>query len=414
MAAMDFPSSPTNGQVYGNYVYNTAKGAWQANPVTSEVAVISPTAPSNPKAGDIWYNSDDGCTYVYYYDGDSYQWVASRNDATFSSTLGPRVDALENGAVNYIINGAMDIWQRGTSIAANNQTVWTADRWIIQTGSTTTTSRQSTGLEGFQYCARIQRNSGVTSTSSLSLGQPLETIMSIPLAGKTVTLSWYARAGANFSAASSILSMALITGTGTDQNRLISGYTGETVVTNASYTLTTSWKRFSVTVTLPSNTNEITVNPYYVPTGTAGAADYYEITGVQLQAGSVATAFRRNADSIQGELAACQRYYQRVVSQGAYGIVASGWAYTSVSATLWQNFKVTMRVSPTSIEYSGLTVHDNFTSYGTVSNIILVPDLGNANAGNVTATSSSLVGGRPLWLGGNVNTAAYLAFSAEL
>lgn len=95
MAALDFPSSPTDGQVYNNYVWSASKGAWQANPVTSEVAVISPTAPSNPKAGDIWYNSDDGCTYVYYYDGDSYQWVASRNDATFSSTLGPRLTNLE-------------------------------------------------------------------------------------------------------------------------------------------------------------------------------------------------------------------------------------------------------------------------------------------------------------------------------
>lgn len=136
MAAMDFPSSPTNGQVYGNYVYSTSKGAWQARPVTSEVAVISPTAPSNPKAGDIWYNSDDGCTYVYYYDGDSYQWVASRNDATFSSTLGPRLTTLEQYPSGLV------------PIVPTSVTVGSGSATVNATGMITYTGASSLNLNG--------------------------------------------------------------------------------------------------------------------------------------------------------------------------------------------------------------------------------------------------------------------------
>jgi hypothetical protein len=36
---------------------------------------IQTTAPTNPVAGDIWYDHSDGNTYTYYVDSDSSQWV---------------------------------------------------------------------------------------------------------------------------------------------------------------------------------------------------------------------------------------------------------------------------------------------------------------------------------------------------
>ena len=95
MAAMDFPANPTNGQVYLNYIYNTAKGAWLAKPLTPGQAQPSATAPTSPSNGDQWYNTNDGNLYVYYNDGDTSQWVQVKSDATLSSTLGNRVTALE-------------------------------------------------------------------------------------------------------------------------------------------------------------------------------------------------------------------------------------------------------------------------------------------------------------------------------
>lgn len=94
--ALNFPASPTNNQVFDNWIYSSAKGAWEAKPLTPGVATPSPTAPLAPKQGDLWYNTEDGNTYVWYTDVDGSQWVQLKSDATLSSTLGTRVSALES------------------------------------------------------------------------------------------------------------------------------------------------------------------------------------------------------------------------------------------------------------------------------------------------------------------------------
>ena len=99
--ALDFPSSPTNGQVYGNFIWSTAKGAWQAKPITGKVTT-SATAPSAPSNGDEWFNTNDGNLYVYYTDVDGSQWVQLKSDATLSSTLGNRVEALETTKIGLV------------------------------------------------------------------------------------------------------------------------------------------------------------------------------------------------------------------------------------------------------------------------------------------------------------------------
>jgi hypothetical protein len=137
----------------------------------------------------------------------------------------------------------------------------------------------------------------------------IETVNTIPLVGKVVTVSFYARAGANFSASSSILNWGFVTGTGTDQNQ-ITGYTGQAVPISAAPSLTTTWQRFTGTGTIATNVNEATVQFYYIPTGTASTNDYVEITGVQVEIGSAATPFARAGGSIGGELALCQRYFE--------------------------------------------------------------------------------------------------------
>ena len=129
--------------------------------------------------------------------------------------------------------------------------------------------------------------------------------MSAPLAGQPVTLSFYARAGANFSPTSSRITAVVDSGTGTDQTWF--GLSGQASVISSQATLSTSWQRFVFTASVPANSNQLVVSFVWNPTGTAGANDWFEITGVQLEAGPTATPFRRNAPSIQAELAACQR-----------------------------------------------------------------------------------------------------------
>ena len=213
---------------------------------------------------------------------------------------------------NLIFNGAADIAQRGTSVSITGATVSTygLDRWFGFTGgSNITQSQVASGLTGFQYAVRTQRTAGQTSTGTIYLSQSLETRNTIPLAGQTVTWSFWGRIGSNFSGASNQVVSQVLSGTGTDQN-ILSGYTGASYVLNATTTLTTSWQRFTYTATVSSTATEIGILWNYVPSGTAGANDYFDITGVQLEIAPQATPFSRAGGSIGGELALCQRYFQ--------------------------------------------------------------------------------------------------------
>jgi len=250
---------------------------------------------------------------------------------------------------NAIINGGFDVWQRGTSFTATG--VYTADRWFTGTNSGQTLTRQTTSdttnLPTIQYCLRASRNSGTSNTNIVGIAQSIETQNSIRFAGQAVTLSFYARKGANLSGT---FTATLYSGTGTDQRRDFgAGFTGEATVATSSPTLTTGWVRYTISGTVASTATELAALLYFVPVGTAGAADYIEVTGVQLELGTVTT-FARTGSGIQGELAACQRYYYQVgATTGAVDILMRSYNYGSGSATVTVAIPhpVVMRIAPT-------------------------------------------------------------------
>jgi hypothetical protein len=312
----------------------------------------------------------------------------------------------------------MQVWQRGTSVAGST-TAFSADRWqSYRAVAGSTFSRQvtndTTNLPNIQYCLRVQRDSGNSATTAIALCQNFETINSIPFVGKTVTLSFYARAGANFSQASSTLPVILYSGTGTDQNALI-GYAGQTAVITGNAVLTTTWQRFTYTGTVASTATELSIYAgNFVGVGTAGAADFYEITGVQLDIGSVALPFRTYAGTLQGELSAAQRYYMRLSSAGASANYGLGYAYNTTSVANQLRNPVTMRITPTTLDYSNIEL----TIVGVSNHAItgLAIDAGTSGPDYVTllATGASgLTANRPYSL---KNTAAtgFIGLSAEL
>lgn len=73
---LDFPSNPTNGQIYGNYYYDTSSLSWRSSPLTNGPAYISDIIPSGAPNGGIWYNSSDGTLFVKYLD----TWVEARSN----------------------------------------------------------------------------------------------------------------------------------------------------------------------------------------------------------------------------------------------------------------------------------------------------------------------------------------------
>jgi len=296
---------------------------------------------------------------------------------------------------NAVINGGADIWQRGTSIAYTGGNQYTADRWCFGSGTTgRTVSRQVTGdttnLPFIQYCIRVQRDSGNTTTNQIKLNQSLETVNSIRFAGQTVTVSYYARRGANYSSASNLLTLDLRSGTGTDQN-VDATYTGSATVATSSATLTTTWQRFTATGTVSASATEVALIFNYTPVGTAGAADFFEVTGVQLELGSYATTFSRAQGTIQGELAACQRYFE-VLANGADAtneMLGTLQVYSTTQAFGALNFKTTKRGS-TTLTISGNTdFRVRNTTAGTVATTTMAAGTITPRQAVVTATVAS-------------------------
>jgi hypothetical protein len=259
---------------------------------------------------------------------------------------------------------------------------------------------------------RVQRTSGQTATPAMLLEQSFESVNSIPFAGKTVTLSFYARAGANYSAASNALTMNLYSGTGTDQN-INGAYTGLANVIIGTATLTTTWQRFTFTGTIASTATELAISTQYNTAGTAGAADYFDLTGVQIDIGSVALPFRTYAATIQGELAACQRYYYRVTdSDTASMLMGLG---TAISTTVvWYPFalKSTLRAAPTSTDYANIRVHDG-TAGINATNVDMAYALPNYPVIRVTV-ASGLTQFRQYFYASQSSTVGYIGVSAEL
>jgi len=398
----------TTGQVLSKASNTDLDYSW----VTTDDANAIQNAIVNAK-GDIIGASANDVPAITSVGANGEQLVADS-----SATTGLRYVATPS-ASNPVLNSAMNVWQRGTSfsLAASTAATYVADRWqtLTNANQAVTISRQATGdttnLPNIQYNLRWQRNSGQTGTGGMGLVQSMETVNSIPFAGKTVTYSFYARKGADFSGT---ITAYLFTGTGTDQNRLNAAYTGGVTAINQTFTPTTTWQRFTYTASLGSTVTEFASYFLWEPSGTAGAADYLEITGVQLDIGNVALPYRAAGTTYQQELAACQRYYYRQGGQSSNQILASGFGFNATTTYFFLTPPATMRIEPSVLEYASLANWDgNATS--ALTNLTIDSSFSSQNTIFLAATMAS--GGtqyRPQALFTNNTLNGYLAVSAEL
>jgi hypothetical protein len=338
--------------------------------------------------------------------------------ADSSTSTGLRYNP-QNALANPVINGGFDIWQRGTSFTGALPN-YLADRWQTFANADKTYSRQTTSdttnLPNIQYCLRLQRNSGSAFISSPNIYYSFENVNSTPFIGKTVTISFYARKGANFSAPSDLLNVTLASGTGTDQNFATVGFTGQTNVVNQNVTLTATWQRFTATGTVPSTATQLGISFAYTVTGTAGANDWAEVTGVQIDLGTYtatsAPTFRRSGGTIQGELAACQRYYTRFSASGAYTQFGQGIGNTATNGEMGIPLPVPMRVAPTSVDFSTIRLYDTVADHAITAVSLIYT---GTNYAHLNATvASGLTVYRPYYLFGWNSTSAFIGFSAEL
>lgn len=315
-----------------------------------------------------------------------------------------------SGFRNKLINGACQVWQRGTTFASG-ASQYTADRFKFRRGSNAagaTLSRQ-TGFSGAQYCARVARDSGNTATDVLYFVQQIESADCLALAGQTIRVSADIRAGANFSQAAGQISATLHTGTGTDESVSESaGFTtGNVSTTAAGQAITTTAARITFAAfTIPAGATEIALGLHYTPVGTAGAADYFEVTRIQIEVVNssdlIATPFE--VRQLATEIELCERFCQKSFAMATtpaqnvgnntgeilYPAVAAG-AVTQRSGRV--SFRRLMRTTPTITLYN--------------------PAAANAQIRDVTAagdcTASAVAGATPngfqLSCTGNASTA---------
>jgi len=379
----------------GNAIDTTMATMTPKSTVTTKGDLVAATAASTPARLAVGNNGE---TLV----------------ADSSASTGLRWTATPS-ASNPVLNSAFQVWQRGTSSTATGY--GSADRWYQARGAATASwSQITTGLPtGLQYGMKVQRTAGQTSSDGISISQVFETVNSIPFAGKTVTLSFYAKAGANYSPTSSALAVRGYTGTGTDQAAgNFGGWTGYAEPVSGSATLTTSYQRFSFTGTIASTATQFGMVFYLFGSGTAGADDSFSITGVQLDVGSVALPFRTYAATIQGELAACQRYYWRTSAPQLDNRIANGAFSSATISYITIPHPTTMRVPPTSVDFSSLKLYD----FGATYNVTAVTLTGNAQSGTTSMIEANVASGgtqyRPVQLMNQSTTSGYIAFNAEL
>jgi hypothetical protein len=345
---------------------------------------------------------------AFVYDGS--QWVDIAQSTADLSNYANLTTTPISGFRNAIINGGMDVWQRGTSTftAAG----YTADRWRIQnsSGQTISLTRQAftagNPIPGYEPTNFLRFSLSGTPAGTYWFSQRVEDVRTF--AGQTVTLSFWAKA----SSATTALAPMLEQNFGTGGSTFVQ-------IPSSSISLTTSWQRFSATFTVPSISGKtigagsfLEVRPLFGSTAITG--NNIDVWGVQLEVGTIATPFEQRP--IGTELALCQRYYFKIFPLTAARI-ATGFNASTTTAIFNVYFPVEMRIAATAIEQSG-TASDYAVTHGnfTITNSNSVPAYvqgSRTNASFTVGVASGLTAGQGSMLYAN-NSNATLAWSAEL
>ena len=341
---------------------------------------------------------------------------------------------------NLIINGAMRVAQRSTSVASLSSTATysTCDRFEVQYGSsgTFTESQSTTAPSGFSNSLKLDCTTADASPNYLVImhrmeGQNLQQLKKGTSAAESTTLSFYVRSSK----------------TGTYQVNLVDN--DNTRIIGATYTISSAntWEYKSIsfagdtTGTLDNNNGASlqiewwlasgsTYNSGAVPTAWeamangdraaglnvaigASTSDDFHITGVQLELGEQATPFEHR--SLGDELLACRRYTYKAIAGAAFGHFGGGYAASSTVAYATLPLPVEMRTNPS------LTADGAFRNYAedggkaiTTNPTVLNPGSTTTFTTQATSSGGGMTDGDFIFLTANNDADAFLLFDAEL
>ena len=350
-------------------------------------------------------------------------------DVTLPSINGGQI----GGRRNIVINGAMQVAQRGTSssgLGATSAGYTTVDRYAAYAGADATAGRYTmsqstvTDLEGFSNALKIDCTTADTSIAAgeaLLIQHPVEgfnvqQLKATSTTTRAFTLSFYAKSNASRAIATEI---NITNGTNNSASKL--------------HTIGTSWARYTFTVPAASstqidndNSSELQVN-FWLHAGStyssgtmsaslapitnanraAGIGSIFastdneiEITGVQLELGETATAFEHR--SFGEELDLCHRYFQQFArtATNSFRIVLTGNGGTNPLGGF--TYPKTMRAAPTANYFGSNTDGGNF-NVNTPAN----GSLGNSGPSYIVVADNTLLwnfacpsgaGSTPAWI----------------
>jgi hypothetical protein len=324
-----------------------------------------------------------------YADGDVYS-ASDVNDTNGTVNLVGQTNNFY-AAKNKIINADFRFNQRAFT-STTTSLAYGFDRFFLQRGAggTVTYSAQTftvgtapvAGYEAINF-ARLVTVSQSATTDYAVLRQSIEDVRTF--AGQTVTISAWIKAGTNGQLANFGIGQTFG-----------GGGSGEVYTKGANLTLTTSWARYSTTIAVPSiagktiGTNNSVQADIWTSAGSAISAyssvgnqnATIDIWGLQVEAGSTATAFQTASGSIGGELALCQRYLPCL--DGNESDFIMGYAYGTNTTVYGVTFPVTARTAP-----NGITVSGTIKGFGLNTQYTFTPtfNVGAINGASFLATS---------------------------
>ena len=302
---------------------------------------------------------------------------------------------------NAIINGGMDIWQRGTTYTGTGG-YQAPDRFYLSAAADTVFTRD-TGLVPVGAKYSLKATIGATAAAP-AIFSTLETANSLQFAGQSATLS-----------------VQLATSTSTPVQMQVAYSTSDdvattgawTLITNVNQTTTPSLTRYSMTVSIPSTARSLRI--YLGTQFTMATAATINWGNIQLELGSTATTFSRAGGSIGGELALCQRYCYQVAGTGSsFATIGTGFTASTTIGGTYSFLPVTMRTQPT-ISYNNIrfvTAPGTVTSFSTTG--VTITTGSTPTTINLAATLTAATANLPAYLDVTNATTSYFQFSAEL
>ena len=330
------------------------------------------------------------------------------------------------GRRNMIINGAMQVAQRGTSFTLENNSVkYPVDRFFVHDTNSSageaTISQSTTAPTDFKNSLKIDVTTADTALVADDQykieyrieGQDIEQLNYGTSSAKTVTLSFYIRSNktgntqvALNNSANDRAYIATFTidsaNTWERKELTISGSTDGTWLNDNQTGLRLRWGSFGSNYQTSTLNQWITDSSAYVSQANSrndSPINFFDstdnelyITGVQLEVGEQATPFEHR--SFGEELALCQRYFKRIEVGSSIRISTSAYADTTTRARFIiyhsPEMKSTATVSVTNGDLDGQALSAIATVGSTnLNDVIMTRSSGSHSTGDILQVHTS-------------------------